>query len=220
MKRRDFLRNTLVGATALLPGAGLSASSWIPTSPEPLIPIWEAAVGGHWNIVKEWLQRDPALIGVTSNIEINESTFHDVTLLHEIVSSSSNVEMMKYLIALGADVNARMCFDWTPLHCASISNDNMTVLKYLVSAGADVNAKDDAGWTPLHSAANISTRYDRIETVKFLIDSGADLFAKNGVGELPLCLARQERHSEVVKYLVYQRDMRIGQNRFEWEENL
>jgi hypothetical protein len=49
MKRRDFLHKGLaLGAAALLPGAGFSASNLLPlasTAPavEPLLPIWEAA---------------------------------------------------------------------------------------------------------------------------------------------------------------------------------
>ena len=59
MQRRQFLRGALsLGATALLPGVGVPAQWDRLTPAKPLIPIWEAAVEGHWGIVKEWLRRD------------------------------------------------------------------------------------------------------------------------------------------------------------------
>jgi ankyrin repeat protein len=208
MKRRQFLHGALsLGAAGLLPGVGLTASGGLLSASvvpavEPLIPIWEAATGGHWNIVKEWLRRDPSLINVRGSIGSDEAIYQDVTLLHEIVSMSSNVEMMKFLIGLGADVNAKMCLGWTPLHCASISNDDKAVLKYLVSAGADVNAKDDFGLTPLHTAAWRNKRCDMIGAVKFLIDSGADVNMGNNDGCTPLHFAAYKGELDVVKILI------------------
>ena len=73
MKRREFLRSALAGAAELVPGTGASANwDWITSIPavEPMMPIWEAAAGGHWHIVKEWLQRDPTLINVTGEATV------------------------------------------------------------------------------------------------------------------------------------------------------
>jgi len=75
MQRREFLQSTLaLGATAMLPGTGLAANNGLPASAaipavEPLMPIWEAAVNGHWNIVEQWLRRDPSLIAMTDTIK-------------------------------------------------------------------------------------------------------------------------------------------------------
>lgn len=59
-----------------------------------------------------------------------------------------HLEMVKYLVEKGADVNAKaeFCRD-TALHSAA-AGGNLEMVKYLVEHGADVNAKDDDGRTP------------------------------------------------------------------------
>ena len=95
-----------------------------------------------------------------------------------------------------------------------LRHSKIEAVRLLIDLGADWSAKNEFGNTLLHEAA----RNGEMKTVKFLIDSGAELMARNWDGDTSLCLARRSGHSAVVKYLVYQRDMRIGQNRFVWEE--
>jgi len=103
----------------------------------------------------------------------------------------------KYLVANGADVNAKYG-NWgtTPLHLAALDG-NVEVVKFLVSKGADVNAKDMHDATPLHYAKPI-------EVVKFLVEQGADVNAKTDIGKTPLHNAAQWEHIELVKFLVEQ----------------
>ena len=139
MRRRDFLRKGLaLGATALLPEVGLTASNLLSAAPivpvvEPLIPIWEAAVGGHWNIVKEWLRLDPSLVNITGEFMWGKK----LTLLHLAANLwNSDVDVLKHLVTQGADVNAKSEDGDTPLHFAAEWN-SVEIVKYLVSRGAD-----------------------------------------------------------------------------------
>ena len=194
MKRREFLRKGLaLGATALLPGTGFTASSWLPAG-KPLMPIWEAALGKHWDVVKEWLCLDPSLINVTGEAM---RRYSGLTLLHLASTLTSDVEVLRYLIARGTEVNAVTEDHVTSLHFA-VCNNSAEVVKYLISQGADVNMKDDDGCTPLHCAA----RYGETGLAKILIDSGADLMAKTEIGGTPLHIAVVHGRAEVIKFLI------------------
>ena len=56
------------------------------------------------------------------------------------------LDAVKYLVELGADVNARDDQGYTPLHHAAARGDNELIL-YLVSKGADVKAVARTGQT-------------------------------------------------------------------------
>jgi len=60
-------------------------------------------------------------------------------------------ELCRFLIASGADVNARQRHDFTPLHAAAQHGDAELVELFL-SAGADPTAVTDAGATPADTA--------------------------------------------------------------------
>ena len=65
------------------------------------------------------------------------------------VSRPPKPEVVRHLIELAVDVNARDRRRWTPLHFAARTK-NPALIKLLLEAGADVNATDDEGITPLH----------------------------------------------------------------------
>jgi ankyrin repeat protein/phage shock protein PspC (stress-responsive transcriptional regulator) len=123
------------------------------------------------------------------------------TPLHHAAKNNPNVEVLKYLVSQGADVNTKNNMDWTPLHHATLCNTNIEVLKYLVSQGANVNAKnkkDDGEITPLHIAI-----FKRdIEFVKLLVLAGADVNAKSKSAGTPLYTAAKEGRVEFAKTLV------------------
>jgi ankyrin repeat protein len=105
------------------------------------------------------------------------------------------VEIVKFLVAEGADIHAKDNEGNTTLYDA-FGSGNLDVVKFLVSKGVDVNAKDEYGGTPLHIAVAV----DNLEVVKFLISKGANVNAKTNDGTTPLHMA--DRDSEVAKFLV------------------
>ena len=68
------------------------------------------------------------------------------------VVEQGNVEAMKGLVELGADVNTQHDIGWTVLHAAA-GHGQVETVKGLADLGADVNAKAQNGCTALHSAA-------------------------------------------------------------------
>jgi len=103
------------------------------------------------------------------------------TLLFHAVENHSDINVMKYLVENGADVNASTRDGWTPLFEASYDS-SIEIVKFLVDCGADPNKKTREGMTPLHHAGSNTN----IDVMKYLIEKGADINAINGFGWTPL----------------------------------
>ena len=145
------------------------------------------------------------LVSISEREDINAKDENDWTLLLEAIGWQ-NVELIKFLVSEGADVNMKGGNgQFTPLHLAVISG-NMEIIKFFVSAGADVNAANAHGFTPLHWTTaghytNGETYYADIEIAKFLVSVGADIHAKNKDGKTPLDTAKENGHTVAVEYL-------------------
>ena len=88
--------------------------------------------------------------------------------------------LVRKLIELGCDVNARGYCDRVPLHVA-IPRANSHMVSLLLSAGADVNARDVNGMTPLHLSFNYAAQLpppgvDRIYPI--ILRAGAEIPAE------------------------------------------
>ena len=156
--------------------------------------IFEAAEKGYVNDIEYFLEQ-----GAT----VNDKDPYGAPLIHVAARFNSDVDVMKYLIEKGADVNAKF-FDGmtTPLFFAVVFNSNIEVAKILIDKGADVNAKDILGQTPLLCAASLSD--SNIDVLKYLIDKGADVNAKDIGSQTPLHYAAQSPNPniETLKYLI------------------
>lgn len=187
----------------------------------PLEPIWEAAMGGRWETVKEWLTLDPTLIHATDDANDEKS------LLHYAVQGNENadIEVVKYLISREADVNQGDNFGHTPLHKTvdglrsvdfrerinRVKGDMShsawqktkqyrekigKIVEYLVSQGADVNAKSHHDFTPMHSAA-----YTSRESLEYFVSHGGNAYAANDSGETVSHWAAIGKTAGVMEYL-------------------
>ena len=139
----------------------------------------------------------------TANTEGNETVFHkdwECRFLHNgthlhfaAVMNDSN--SARWLIANGANVNAKNNNGATPLHSAAWENATETAA-LLLKNGADVNAKSNNGQTPLHSAA----WENATETAALLLKNGADVNAKDKDGVTPLDFASYWGNSDLASY--------------------
>ena len=82
--------------------------------------------------------------------------------------------MVKYLIKLGVDLNARDRKGTTPLFIAALKSQEPTC-DALVKGGSLIKIQNTQGDTPLHFAVRIN----RESSAKFLLDNGADLYVLN-----------------------------------------
>jgi ankyrin repeat protein len=112
------------------------------------------------------------------------------TPLHE----AANAEVARWLLAHGAQVDARSWRRVTPLHRA-VQQGAADVVRVLIEHGADVNAQREAGETPLHFACSI-------ELVESLIEGGADVSVADAEGQTPLHTAVRWNRGEIVQYLL------------------
>ena len=92
---------------------------------------------------------------------IKDKDENGMTPLHRAARDARNAGVIRYMIAIGADVNAEDNMGMTPLHFAAGCNPNVEVAKCLVEHGADVRAEDDKGFTPL----DLSLRFAKSEEV-------------------------------------------------------
>jgi uncharacterized protein len=122
-------------------------------------------------------------------------------------AKSGAVDVMKLLIAAGADVKAVMPNKATPLMYAAglgwrngspaapsydqgTDDEAVAAIDLLLGAGLDINATTDAGDTPLHLA--LAGRSSEV-IVRALIARGANLNAQNKRGQTPLAAALASR---------------------------
>jgi ankyrin repeat protein len=95
-------------------------------------------------------------------------------------------ETTKFLVSLGADVNAAGEHGWTPLHGAAYKGIDQ-VVQFLMEHGANANVFDEYGQTPLSIASAIITEgskdhYD--QSARIFRQSTRDLLLKMGAKPL------------------------------------
>ncbi len=154
--------------TLLAAGAGIAASS-----PGTLLAM--PARKGNVEMVDVLLANgaDINYLG-TSNAPALYASVYD--------GDAINIDLIKKLIALGADVNAgNRHYNDTPLMQA-INNGRLDVAQLLIDAGADIAVVNKIGRTALFYAAG-TTHGDRIKSLNFLLENGADPSVQNKKGQ-------------------------------------
>lgn len=166
-------------------------------------PLHRAAAYGHKDIV-EFLLRHGAEVDCKNNLykrtplcltskwqiaeiliangaDVNSQSYYDnKTPLHEAAGKGA-AEVVQFLIAKEALIEAKSHKGRTPLHIAAKCNQKKTVL-ILLKAGADINSIDENGFTALHFAADSGYKV----IVELFIVKGADVNTRNIVGKTPL----------------------------------
>ena len=124
--------------------------------------------------------------------KLNEQLFN--VIADEKISDEARLKKVKYLVYLGADVNATDQYCQTAL-IVSACNGHLEVVKYLAECGADLKAKDEYGQTAL----DIARMWDKADCVKFLEELQQKVEPKVEV------LSEEEKSATVRKRGMWQR---------------
>ena len=144
-------------------------------------------------------QKAVAELLIASGVELHARTNRGESALHLAAHNAGVADLIKLLLARGAEVDSEDDMGVTPLHQAAGSGDQ-TMLQPLLARGAGVNATSDNGETPLHRAAQSG----HPQAVELLLARGAEVDAKyirTGATPLHLAAARQEG-GRIVKLLL------------------
>lgn len=115
-----------------------------------------------------------------------------------IIYASQNFkhDLVKHLIGLGADVNARDAEGWSALNVA-VSNGDIWLIETLLDNKADINIRDNEEWTPLMEAIQHG-----LETVAgLLLERGADVRPRNNEGMRALDMAVDFGHDKIANLI-------------------
>jgi ankyrin repeat protein len=107
------------------------------------------------------------------------------------------IEVVKILLAQGADVHAKDKYGYTAIHLAA-DITNTEIMELLLAHGANVNAKSKDGTTPVHRAANNFNA----DTMELLLAHGADVNAKTKNGYTAIIGATKWDRLGIVKVLI------------------
>lgn len=169
--------------------------------------IREAIETASVESVRELVSQDRSIVFEFDN--------HKCTLLHRAArkdgiatkspeysqSFDNHIVILKYLLALGSDVNATDCNHRTPLHEATIFGHS-DVIKILFENGANPNTADKEGNTPLHLLYEEPlVMGGHIITAQVLLSSGANANIKNIKGFTPIDIARSVGDTTVAELL-------------------
>ena len=142
----------------------------------------------------------PQLIAAGLSVDFRDkfgrTSFHCATI-------SGQLETMKVLLELGADVNAQCNSDGydmgcTPLRYAVLCECSLEVVKLLLVKGAKLNPSVVPMVTPLHDAAAL----DLQDALELLLDHGLDANTKATNGSTPLHFAACNDHTKIVSFLL------------------
>lgn len=112
-------------------------------------------------------------------------------------AENGHIEIVKLLLANGADITVQDAKGWTPLNSAAWGG-HLEVVKLLLENGADFTVPSNDYWTPLVVAAY----HGHLSVVQLLLEKGADIIASTEDGWTPLNSAARGGHLEVVKLLL------------------
>lgn len=138
----------------------------------------DAVTYGPINEVKRMLKEDPSLVHWRDEYEF--------TALHG-AAGEEDVEIIRFLVDNGADVDAQNEDGISPLHICLYPE----IARELIACGANIELQDKWGRTPLMT---LSSELEREDVIQVLLEAGANVNTKDkdGITALLTAIARGE----------------------------
>ncbi|CAG5124354.1 unnamed protein product [Candidula unifasciata] len=149
--------------------------------------IHAAVRDGDLDRVKDLLQRSPELK--------DQRDGNGWTPLHT-AASCGNMEVLRWLITSGADVDARTPQDFQAMHVAAMSG-HVNIMVILQTRGASIVSCTKEKQSALHLAA----KSGHLECVKWLVANDVTLDAEDNSGQTPFKLAETHHHDNCADFL-------------------
>jgi uncharacterized protein len=144
---------------------------------------------------KDYLALEPVVSMYVNDRDADGRT----PLIHAILASDADPQMVRFLIDHGADTNVHDKGEaWTPLHFAA-RDQNEAIIRVLLEAGAEVDALDAFNNTPLVRA--VFNNSPNLSLVGLLLEYGADPHKKNNADASPVDIARKMGNYKLVDFL-------------------
>lgn len=134
-----------------------------------------------------------------------ECTGSPATPLHVAVERG-HVEIVRFLLASGADVQAETSMSFSPLHLAC-SLGHVDVAQTLIEAGAETSKAAEQGITPLL----IAVQHGHADVVATLLKAGVAVSVAAANGIAPIHLAAAEGKLEILQDLCAAPDLEVNQ---------
>lgn len=109
----------------------------------------------------------------------------------------SHLDMVKYMIDMGADVNGVDTYGFAPLHIAS-RKSSVDIVKTLLDAGAECTSSNFQGYTPLQNAAGRG----KTDMCELLMSKGASPLQKDVRGFNSILQCCQDGHVDTLVKLL------------------
>jgi serine/threonine-protein phosphatase 6 regulatory ankyrin repeat subunit B len=136
---------------------------------------------------------------ITDSSDANARSISDGKTALMLASQHGQIEIVEYLVRIGAEVQTSNPYGWTALMFASYRGHD-DVVRWLLNAGAErtLNARNQDGETAL----TLSAETGNLRVVVLLAESGADPNVTSDSNLTALMYAAHNGHLGVVKYLI------------------
>ena len=153
------------------------------------------ALDGHWDDLLALIDRDPG---------VAQKDYFGSNLLTDCAHMAGSAEVLRKLVSLGCDPNARSRTGVTPLTAAVTGGSRYGLttipeITALVELGANVNGPGENGYPPLHWAI----MDNRLDYAEVLLRLGADpsVLAENEWAESAVEVAQRRQNKEALQLL-------------------
>ncbi len=148
-----------IQAICIVLAAGMTVVAQTDPTEDPGVALLSAAERGRCKTVVE-------LLDSGTNVDTRRKGEGSTPLI--VACAKGHTEVVKALLAKGADVNARNVNGWTALMAAS-ANDHLEEVALLLDRGAEVNSRHAYG----HTALKLARQKNHTKIVNLLLRRGA-----------------------------------------------